>query len=112
VGWAAGTERMLLAAGEDTAERPRPVFIAYAAPDAARNGFLLARRLREAGFRVESEQAGRSLKGQLKQADRVGAFATVILGDSTEVKDMDTGAQREADGPEQVLEIVREAAES
>ena len=33
-----------------------------------------------AGLRVELEQAGRSLKGQLKQADRIGARATVIVG--------------------------------
>ncbi len=108
VGFAAGIERMLLAAGEDTSERARPVFISYAVPGAARTGFQLARRLRDAGFRVETEQAGRSLKGQLKQADRVGAFATVILGESIEVKDMQTGDQREADGVEQVLELVRE----
>jgi histidyl-tRNA synthetase len=79
-------------------------------PD-ARTGFLLARDLRQAGYRVESEQAGRSLKGQLKQADRVGAFATVILGDSIEVKDMNTGAQRVAESPAEVLEMVRQAAE-
>jgi histidyl-tRNA synthetase len=108
VGWAAGIERILLAAGEDTTEGSRPVFIAYAAPDAARDGFQLARMLREVGYRVESEQAGRSLKGQLKQADRVGAFATVILGDSIEVKDMETGEQRAAAGLDDVLGLVQE----
>jgi histidyl-tRNA synthetase len=108
VGFAAGVERMLLAAGEDTSERLRPVFISYAVPGAARAGFQLARLLREAGFRVESEQAGRSLKGQLKQADRVGAFATVILGENIEVKDMQTGEQREADGVDEVLELVHQ----
>ena len=111
VGFAAGVERMLLAAGEDDTQRERPVFIAYAVPDAARTGFRLARDLRQAGHRVESEQAGRSLKGQLKQADRVGAFATVILGDSIEVKDMETGHQREAESVDQVLEMVREVTE-
>ena len=111
VGWAAGMERMLLAAGEGIAERSPTVFISYAAPDTARTGFLLARRLREAGFRVESEQAGRSLKGQLKQADRVGAFATVILGDTIEVKDMQTGDQREAESSDQVLALVREVTQ-
>jgi histidyl-tRNA synthetase len=108
VGFAAGVERMLLAAGEDTSERPRPVFISYAVPGAVRAGFQLARLLREAGFRVETEQAGRSLKGQLKQADRVGAFATVILGENIEVKDMQTGEQREAEGVDEVLELVRQ----
>jgi histidyl-tRNA synthetase len=110
VGWAAGIERMLLAAGDDrVAEAPARVFIAIAKPDAARDAFLLARRLREDGLRVETEQAGRSMKGQLKQADRIGAFATVILGDAIEVKDMQTGEQREAASFDQVLELIREA---
>ena len=111
VGWAAGLERMLLAAGDEDLERAPTVFISYADPGRARAGFVLARELRQAGYRVESEQAGRSLKGQFKQADRVGAFVTVILGDSIEVKDMDTGTQRVADTPAEVLEMVREAAE-
>ena len=108
VGWAVGVERMLLAAGDSPGEPAERLFIAIAKPDAARIGFQLARDLREAGFRVETEQAGRSLKGQLKQADRLGAFATVILGDSIEVKDMQTGHQREAGSLDEVLGLVRE----
>jgi histidyl-tRNA synthetase len=110
VGWAAGVERMILAAGaEPAAAAPARVFIAIAKPSAARDAFLLAGRLREAGLRVETEQAGRSMKGQLKQADRIGAFATVILGDGIEVKDMQTGDQREAASLDEVLELVQEA---
>jgi histidyl-tRNA synthetase len=108
VGFSAGIERMLLAAGEGGSTGSRPVFIAHAAPGASRTGFLLARRLREAGLRTETEQAGRSLKGQLKQADRIGAFVTVILGDTIEVKNMETGDQREAAGPDEVLEMVQD----
>jgi histidyl-tRNA synthetase len=110
VGWAAGVERILLAAGEQPAERPRTVFISHTSSDHDPVRFQLARLLRQNGFRVETEQAGRSLKGQLKQADRIGAFLTVILGDSIEVKDMETGDQREAESAEAVLEMVREAA--
>jgi histidyl-tRNA synthetase len=110
VGWAAGIERMLLAAGDEAgADAPARVFIAVAKPDAGRDAFVLARRLREAGLRVETEQAGRSMKGQMKQADRIGAFATVILGDAIEVRDMQTGDQREAASLDEVLELVREA---
>jgi histidyl-tRNA synthetase len=108
MGFAAGIERMLMAAGDQGSEQEERLFIAIAKPDSARTGFQLARQLREAGFRVETEQAGRSLKGQLKQADRIGAFATVILGDSIEVKDMQTGDQREAGSLDEVLGMVRE----
>jgi histidyl-tRNA synthetase len=48
------------------------------------------------------EQAGRSLKGQLKQADRLAARWTVILGDEIEVKDMESGEQRRAASVDQV----------
>jgi histidyl-tRNA synthetase len=110
VGWAAGIERMLLAAEGEAGVPSARVFVAIAKPDAARDAFVLARRLREAGLRVETEQAGRSMKGQLKQADRIGAFATVILGDGIDVKDMQTGDQREAASLDEVLELVQEAA--
>jgi histidyl-tRNA synthetase len=93
VGWAAGIERILLAS-EAEAESDSRVYIALAEPDAMTEAFALAQRLRAQGIRTEIEQAGRSMKGQLKQADRIGARATVILGDGIEVKDMDSGEQR------------------
>ena len=108
-GWAAGIERILLAAGEEEAAEDSRVYVALAKPDAAREGFRLARRLREEGFRVEIEQAGRSLRGQLRQADRIGARSTVIVGDGIDVKDMESGAQRRAADDEEALALVREA---
>jgi len=93
VGWAAGIERILLAS-EAEPESDSRVYIALAKPDAMADAFGLAQRLRGQGIRTEIEQAGRSMKGQLKQADRIGARATVILGDGIEVKDMDSGEQR------------------
>jgi histidyl-tRNA synthetase len=106
VGWAAGVERILLAAGEAEEGEGADVFIA--AVDGRQEAFLLARRLRQAGLRTEMEQAGRSLKGQLKQANRVGARVTVIMGDQIEVKDMDSGDQRPAESPEQAVQMVEE----
>ena len=108
VGWAAGIERMLLASA-DEAEPEERVFIAVAKPGSAPTAFELARRLRGDGIRVELEQAGRSLKGQLKQADRIGARTTVILGDGIDVKDMDSGEQREAAGPDEAIQMIHEA---
>jgi histidyl-tRNA synthetase len=93
VGWAAGIERILLAS-ETEPESDSRVYVALAKPDAMAEAFGLAQRLRAQGIRTEIEQAGRSLKGQLKQADRIGARVTVILGDGIDVKDMDSGEQR------------------
>jgi histidyl-tRNA synthetase len=102
VGWAAGVERILLAAGEAEADHRLDVFIAGSGPDA----FALVVRLRKSGLRAQMEQAGRSLKGQLKQADRLGARWTVILGDEIEVKDMHTGSQQRARSVEEVPKMV------
>jgi histidyl-tRNA synthetase len=108
VGWAAGIERILMASTAEEESAPR-VYVALAKPDLMRSAFDLARRLRDEGIRVEIEQAGRSLKGQLKQADRIGARTTVILGDSMDVRDMDSGEQREAAGLDEVVGLVRSA---
>jgi histidyl-tRNA synthetase len=103
VGFAAGIERILLAAGESEADRAIDVFVAGSGRDA----FLLVSQLRSRGLRAQMEQAGRSLKGQLKQADRLGARWTVILGDEIEVKDMDSGDQQRAESVDEVLGMVR-----
>jgi histidyl-tRNA synthetase len=103
VGFAAGIERMLLAAGEGDVDQGIDVFVAGSGRDA----FLLVAQLRSSGLRAQMEQAGRSLKGRLKQADRLGARWTVILGDEIEVKDMNTGSQQQAESVEDVLKMVR-----
>jgi histidyl-tRNA synthetase len=107
VGWAAGIERILLASSaEDEAEAR--VYVALAKPDLMRTAFDVARRLRGEGIRAEIEQAGRSLRGQLKQADRIGARTTVILGDSMDVRDMESGEQREASTADEVVGLVKD----
>jgi histidyl-tRNA synthetase len=109
VGWAAGIERILLAAQDAPDARVADVFVAIAKPESGETAFLLTQRLRREGLRVVMEQAGRGMKGQLKQANRIGARATVIVGDSLDVKDMDSGEQREADSAETAVDLVREA---
>jgi histidyl-tRNA synthetase len=101
VGWAAGVERMLLAAGE----LPVPadvvdLYVAIAARDsepAHDAGFRLANEARRAGLSAQLELAGRGLKGQLKHADRLGARYVAIIGDPMQIslKDMEAGNQTE-----------------
>jgi histidyl-tRNA synthetase len=109
VGWAAGMERMLLAAGDEDAEQSPRVFISHTADSPLR--LQVAQLLRGLGLRVEMEQAGRSMKGQMKQADRIGALVTVILGEGIEVRDMTTGEQRPAETVDDVVELVREVTD-
>src|SRR5918996_2204068 len=107
VGWAAGIERILLASPSGDEHSPR-VFVSFAASDRRAHAFDFARALRAAGIRAEVKQAGRSLKGQLRQADRIGARAVVIFGDGIDVKNMDTGNQERVGGTDEAVELVKE----
>jgi histidyl-tRNA synthetase len=97
-GWAVGVERILLALGEQHKTSPRDVFVA--APDGQRErAFALVTELRHAGLRAELDLADRSLKGQMRQADRLGAARAVILDveGRVQLRDMGSGEQREVD---------------
>ena len=84
VGFGAGIERLLLAIEEEgltEAEAPAiDVFFALE-PGAVREPVTrwLA-ELRAAGVSCDTDYAGRSLKGQLTQAGRLGAETTVVVG--------------------------------
>jgi histidyl-tRNA synthetase len=99
VGWAAGVERILLSAEP----RPSPqaicdLYVALADPQARTRAFALTATARRAGLNVQLELAGRSIKGQLKQADRAGAPTTAIVSaDGIELKDMASGEQEPVD---------------
>jgi histidyl-tRNA synthetase len=109
VGWAAGIERIMLASDAEAESPTADVFVAITEPDAKVDAFLMVLRLRESGARVVMEQAGRGMKGQMRQADRLGARATVIVGEGIEVKDMQSGEQRAAESADDVLEMVEGA---
>ncbi len=85
VGFAAGIERLFLAlAAQDAAlpEAPRPDAFIVALGDAATAASVsLAEALRGAGLRVETALGGRSMKAQMKAADKSGARFALVLGD-------------------------------
>jgi histidyl-tRNA synthetase len=105
VGWAAGIERILLAIGAPPPEPATDVFIALADGAEPARAMALLTELRRAGRSAELDLGGRSLKGQLKQADRVGARQTLIVepGGTAQLRDMESGEQREIE-PGRVLE--------
>ena len=92
VGWAAGIERILLASQGPPLGLNLPV-VFVVVPEAAQrhHAFALVRDLRAGGVRAEMEQAGRSVKGQLKQANRIAATHVVTAGPEIEVKDVESG---------------------
>jgi histidyl-tRNA synthetase len=110
VGWAAGVERMLLSARDVVPPAELvDLYVATAKPDGARAAFELARDARRAGLQAQLELAGRSLKGQLKHADRLRArFVAIVDNGHVALKDMASGEQRELTAPDVIPAILRE----
>lgn len=85
IGFALGMERILLAMEKQgiklTREAPIDVYIAPLGDKAQIPAALLAQILRQAGLAVERDYLRRSLKAQLKAADRFKVKYSVILGD-------------------------------
>jgi histidyl-tRNA synthetase len=84
------------------------LFVAIAKPEGTRAAFSLNRAARQQGLNAQLELAGRSLKGQLKHADRIGARYTAIVGDDAQIslKEMGSGEQREL-AISEVIEAIR-----
>jgi histidyl-tRNA synthetase len=104
MGWALGVDRIALAMDESAGEEPAGGVFVVAGDDSHRGRALeLATRLREAGGRAALDLAGRSVKNQMKQADRFGAaHALVLETGAARVRDMATGEEREVDPDEWV----------
>jgi histidyl-tRNA synthetase len=106
-GWAAGIERILLALGEQEGVPASDAFV-VAAESQRERALAIARSLRRAGLSADLDLAGRSIKGQMRQADRVGARHAVLLDEdgSVRLRDMESGEQREVDS-ERIAEELR-----
>jgi histidyl-tRNA synthetase len=80
IGFGAGLERLLLSIGEREVDGPRVDVFFVCEPSADRTQVLpLLAELRRRGLRADMDYAGRSSKGQLTQAGRLGAGWTVIV---------------------------------
>jgi histidyl-tRNA synthetase len=115
-GWAAGIERILLASddaagavsGPPTPAPPVDVFVAFADPAQRADAFGLTVEARRAGLGAQMELAGRSLKGQLRQADRVAArFVAILSAEGAALKDMESGDQRDVEPAAVVRDVLR-----
>ncbi|MBT3379457.1 MAG: histidine--tRNA ligase [Lentisphaerae bacterium] len=86
VGFAAGIERLLLAReslgvkAQSAAEAD--VYVISLGEAVLSSGLALAETLREAGLRVFAETTGRSLKAQMRAANRLGTRWALIRGDT------------------------------
>lgn len=83
VGFAAGIERLILvmkALGQAKAPEGPELMLIAADPDGRAAAHTLAFALRARGRRVDVDLKGRSVKAQMRHADRSGARFTLVLG--------------------------------
>lgn len=82
IGFALGVERLLLSMDDHAEARPLPpeVFLVPLGADAEIEAMHVAHRWRREGLRVEMSSGGRSLKSQMRYADKTNAPYVLILG--------------------------------
>ncbi len=82
IGFAIGLERLVLMKGEQQIAPATPqLFIAAMGKDAADRAFVLMSQLQAAGMRAEMDYLGKSLKAQMRRANKLNADFTLILGE-------------------------------
>ncbi|MBQ4509325.1 MAG: histidine--tRNA ligase, partial [Clostridia bacterium] len=105
IGFGMGLTRIILAMKESGAlipEAPKPVlYIAPMGDNARATAIKYVAELRNKGIYAECDICARSLKAQMKYADKIGAHYTLIIGDSelesgkAQLKDMTNSTQEE-----------------
>lgn len=105
LGFAMGVSRLLMLAQAQGLELPAEeeinLYIASIGENAGLIASRLAFELRTGGMSALFDIVGRSLKAQMKYADKIGASYTIVLGDdeieknTVQLKNMKTGEQTE-----------------
>ena len=100
IGFAMGLERLVLLKGQSSVAPQRPdLFVAALGAEAGDWGFLLAAKLQRLGISAELDYAGKSLKSQMRRADKLLARHVLIVGEdeirsgTAQLKNMDAGTQ-------------------
>jgi len=111
VGFAMGLERVIMALSQDRdpeagLRKSSLVWLVSMGDAAFRENLILTQTLRMRGVRCGMDLGGKSVKAQMRAADRNGATLVVIRGDSEmekgtfQLKDMAAGTQVEVEMPE------------
>jgi histidyl-tRNA synthetase len=102
VGYAVGVERLLMCLSEGKGEETQNAFFVVTLGEKAqKKSVSVLSELRKSGFTAQADFDPKSMKSQMRQADKIAARYTIILGD-TEIeknifvlKDMKEGTQKE-----------------
>ena len=108
IGFALGLERVLLAMEKQQLLPPAkdevPVWVIPMGAEAVLPAFRLLSQLRDQGIRADMDHGGRSMKSQMKQANRVGAKFVAIFGE-TEIQSNQVTLKNMTTGEQQVMPV-------
>ncbi len=107
LGFGMGIERLLMVMEEQGCQFPEApvcdIYLVSMGEAAARKCFSVANNLRRGGVSAACDVVGRSLKAQMKYADKIGARFTAVVGDNeletgrVQLKNMATGETEEVE---------------
>jgi histidyl-tRNA synthetase len=113
IGFAIGVERLLIILPNEPLSRDPLLFIAALGEGPQRETFSLSYQLNRAGVRTMIDYEGRSLKAQMRRADKFAARYVLIIGEDEQrtgqaiLRDMQAGKQEEIPLPSIFEEMVR-----
>jgi histidyl-tRNA synthetase len=82
IGFAMGVERVALLLGDKDFSQQPDLFIATMGAGERAFAFRLMDDLLQSGLRVEMDYEGKSLKSQMRRADKLGAHYSVVIGEN------------------------------
>ncbi|HVF10687.1 MAG TPA: histidine--tRNA ligase [Abditibacteriaceae bacterium] len=121
IGFGIGIERLLLAREASQAQIegvPLTAFLVTLGDPARAAGVLILHQLREAGIRCDCDFVGRSIKAQMREANRQNARFALVLGDNelaegtVSLKDMAAGTQEVLPLPAAIAKLKLEDADA
>jgi len=105
IGFAMGVERLVLLLQDKKIETPPPaLFLATLGKDAEEFAFKVLHQLQREGIYAEMDFTGRSLKAQLRRADKLNCRYTIMIGDN-ELSEGSAQLKRMADGDQQAVQL-------
>jgi histidyl-tRNA synthetase len=117
VGFAIGWERLvsLLSEEDESFLRPLQLFIAALGKDALEEAYKLVNRFRLSGIKAEASYEEKSLKSQMRRANKLNSRFVLIIGEEefkskkAILRDMEKKRQEDIDLKDAVSEIIKRA---
>ena len=104
-GFAIGMERLILLLDDKAwaVTDSNRLFVACLGEEAKKKGFSLTQELRLSGLSVEMDYEEKSLKAQMRRADKLGATHVLIIGEDEMAKGVATLRNMEASSQEEIV---------